>query len=174
MPAANLLVRFLEDKVRLSALSASTAGLTANARVTGEASELFKLLMGTSGKPFATPGIEVSGDAVFVQDLLHLLRDADVQLGDFLAPWLGEIASREISHIATQANDWSKQARTNLHRSINDYIREEVSLIPDGAEIERFTEGTDHLKLALDRAEARLGILESRLDKSLNNQQLSP
>lgn len=172
-PAANLLIRFLDDKVRLSALSASTAGQHADARIAGKASELFKLLMSTNGKPLASPGIEVSGDAVFIQDLLHMLRDADVQLGDYLAPWLGEIATREITHIAEQANTWGKQARTNLHRSVSDYIKEEISLVPDGAEIERFTEGTDHLKLALDRAEARLRIIESRLDKSLKNQQLS-
>jgi len=172
-PAANLLIRFLDDKVRLSALSASTAGQHADARIAGKASELFNLLMSNSGKPLANPRIEVSGDAVFVQDLLHMLRDADVQLGDYLAPWLGELATREIIHMSTQANSWGKQASSNLHRSVRDYIKEEISLVPDGAEIERFTAGTDHLKLALDRAEARLRLIESRLDKSLKNQQLS-
>ncbi len=172
-PVVNLLIRFLDGKVRLSALSASAAGQRADACITGKTAELFKLLMNTKGKPLAISGIEISGDAVFVQDLLHVLRDADVQLADYLAPWLGEIATREISHIAQQANTWGKQASANLHRSVRDYIKEEISLVPDGAEIERFTAATDHLKLALDRAEARLGSIASRMDKSLKNQQLS-
>ena len=169
----SLLIRFLDGKVRLSALSASAAGLRADACIIGKAAELFKLLLNTTEKPLAIAGIEISGDAVFVQDLLHVLRHADVQLGDYLAPWLGEIATREISHIAQQASSWGKQASTNLQRTVGDYIKEEISLVPDGAEIERFTEATDHLKLALDRAEVRLESIQSRMDKSLKNQQLS-
>lgn len=172
-PVAVLLIRIQQDKIRLGALTAAAAGQQADATITGSSGELFSLLLDSDNKPLANRGITITGDAVFVQDLFHALRDADIDWRDYLTPVLGDMVVQEIGELGKQAGQWGKQARVNLKRNVNDYVKEEIRLVPDAAAIESFNNQLDQLRLALDRLEAGTESLRERLDKSLINQQLS-
>ena len=172
-PDAVILIRIQQDKIRLGALSAATAGQQADATITGSSGELLSLLLNPDDKPLANRKISISGDAVFVQELFHALQDADIEWRDYLTPVLGDIVVQEFSELGRQAGDWGNEVRVNIKRSVNEYMKEEVRLVPDAAAIETFNNQLDQLKLALDRLEAGIESLRERLDKSLINQQLS-
>lgn len=172
-PIASLLIRFHADRVRLSALDATSLHLQPDARVTGSTGDLVSLLINTAQRPLANPQVSITGDALFVQDLFHVLRDMDIDWRDYLAPFLGDVATREAGQLGKQARQWGSQAHHNLRRSLDEYVKEERRLVPAGTEIESFNDDLDQLKLAIDRIEARARTLLSRLDKSLKNQHLS-
>lgn len=173
LPAAVLLVRILDGKLRLGAVSATTLGRSADASISGRASDLFSLLLNADKQALANRNIEISGDALFVQDLFNVCSNADIDWRDYLAPLLGDMATQQIGQLGRQASEWGQQAHANLRRSVNDYVKEEIALVVDAPELERFNDQMDQLKFALDRAEARAELLQLRLDKSLKNQHLS-
>lgn len=172
-PAAVLLIRILDGKLRLGAVPAATLGRPADASISGRASDLFSLLLNSDKQALANRDIEITGDALFAQDLFNVFSDADIDWRDYLAPFLGDIATQEIGQLGKRASAWGKQASASLRRSVNDYVKEEIALVPDALEMERFNDQLDALKMALDRGEARAGLLQLRLDKSLKNQHLT-
>jgi len=172
-PSATLLIRFQADRLSLSALDAAAIHQQATASVTGSASDLFALLLNAAAKPVANPRISITGDALFVQDLLHALRSLDIDWKDYLAPLFGDLITQEAGQIGQQARRWGTQAQANLKRSVDEYVKAEIRLVPARAELELFNEQLDHLKLALDRLDARAQSIQARLDKSLKNQHLS-
>ena len=92
---------------------------------------------------------------------------------DYLSPFLGEILTHELGQASVQARQWSAQARENLGRNVDAYLKEELQLLPDRERMRHFSNQLDHLRLRLDRLRARTELLQSRLDKSLKNQHLS-
>lgn len=173
-PSATLTLVLHERRIRLSALDVRTLQQTADARISGRASALLSLLMQPARRPLASAGIEVSGDSLLIQDLFTTLRALDVDWEDLLAPLLGEIPTHELAQLGQQARQWGTTARHNLGRSVDEYLKEEIRLVPDRAELRRFDAQVDRLRFSLDRAAARAESLQDRVDKSLKNLHLSP
>ena len=177
-PRNDLTIRFDGTRVRLSALAANTLNLEPDAKVSGSASELIALLLaGAESKPLANQNITVAGDALFVQELFKLTRELDIDWQDYLPPALvelgGDVVTRELDRLGKEASRWGQDARTAMRRNFSDYVTEEISLVPAARELDSFSEQLDQLKLAIDRAAARLAQLQSRMDNALKNQQLS-
>jgi len=171
-PSATLRIRFQEQQIRLSSLDADTLQEAADATVAGKTSSLLSLLLNSETTPLANKAITITGDAVFIQDLFTTLRNLDMDWRDTLTPIFGDVLIQELSEAGDKARHWGAAASTNVHRSIDDYIKEEIDLVPAAEEVARFSDDLDKLKLALDRAQARATLLQSRMDKSLKNQQL--
>lgn len=173
LPTATLRISFQEQRVRLSSLDAKTLQLQVDATVSGKASDLVSLLLNPDSTPLANKAITISGDALFIQDLFTTLNALDVDWRDLLAPFFGDILTQEIGQMEEQARHWSVDAKFNLQRSVDEYLKEEIRLVPDSEEVARFSDELDQLKMALDRTNARALLLQARLDKSLKNQHLS-
>lgn len=171
-PAVTLRIRFLERQIRLGSLDGIALQEQADATVSGRASNLISLLLNPETTPLANPAVAIAGDAVFVQDLFTTLRSLDMDWRDALTPVFGEVLIQELSQAGDKARHWSAEANTSMHRSIDEYLKEEIALVPGAEEVARFSDELDQLKLALDRAQARATLLQSRMDKSLKNQQL--
>jgi len=173
IPTATLRINFQEQRVRLSSLDASALQLQADATVSGKASDLISLLLNPDSAPLANKALTISGDALFIQDLFSTLNSLDIDWRDLLTPIFGDILTQELGQMEAQARHWSADAKINLQRSVDEYLKEEIRLVPDTEEVARFSDALDQLKMALDRANARALLLQARMDKSLKNQHLS-
>lgn len=172
-PTSRITLHVLEGRVRLSSLDADQLDLLPDASITGDAGALLGLLTDSGSKPLANTAIEITGDALLVQDLFTTVRGLDLDWLDYLSPFLGEILTHELGQASVQARQWSAQARENLGRNVDAYLKEELQLLPDRERMRHFSNQLDHLRLRLDRLRARTELLQSRLDKSLKNQHLS-
>lgn len=162
-PTFNLCLIFDEDNLRLNALNAGKHALPVDAVIRGSAQELLALLLDQSSGSLVASGIEIGGDAQFVQDLFTTLKRLDLDWQDFLAPFIGDVPAHELGRLSEKSRDWARKTRTNIHRNVDDYLKEEIRLFPHRNELDNFSSRVDDLRLRLDRLQARAEVLSSRL-----------
>ncbi|MBT3531732.1 MAG: hypothetical protein HOF74_00570 [Gammaproteobacteria bacterium] len=170
-PTLSMNLRFEGDRLKLSAIDCETLGLKSDAGISGAASDLAQLLFQDSAdRPLANDAISISGDAVLVQDIYRTVSELDVDWGDLLAPFLGDLVSNELRSLSKNTRQWSETAKQSVERNIDEYLTEEARIIPDKTAVESFGDDLDRLKLRIDRARAQADILGRRLE-SLNIEQ---
>ena len=167
-PVLTVSVLLERDRIRLSSLDAGTLGVAADASISAPLSTLLSLLTSRS-QPLVNTDMQISGDIEFVQDLLGTLRKADIQWQDLAGSVFGDVVSRHMQQAATASADWSKQASTRIKRNVDDYLKEEVRIVPQNSETARFAEDVHELRLQVDRLSARTQALNARLDKLISN-----
>lgn len=164
-PSLAMVMRIESGSVSLSGVDASALGITPDARIEGDASELLHLLLGDESRPLANRDLVLSGDTEFFQEFYQRLQTLDLRWDDYLAPLLGDVVTQQTSQLQEQAAGFARDAGTRLKRNIEDYLKEEAQLVPHEYAIEQFQENLDALKLRIDRVSARTQQLKSRLDQ---------
>lgn len=162
-PTFNLCLIFDEDTVRMNALDAGKHALPVDAVIRGSAQQLLALLFDNSSGSLAASGIEIGGDVQFAQDLFTTLKRLDLDWRDFVAPLVGDVTAHELGRWSKKSRDWAREARTNIHRNVDDYLKEEIRLFPHRNELRNFNAGVDDLRLRIDRLQARAEALARRL-----------
>ncbi|MEQ9022454.1 MAG: hypothetical protein RLN82_06790 [Pseudomonadales bacterium] len=148
--------------VRLVAGSGESAGLSPDATVKGNSISLLSMLL-DGEKRSSQSAVEVRGDAEFLLDLQHCIASLDLRWDDYLAPLFGDVLTRQLAEAGEDLNTWSSQARKNVTRTVQDYLQQEVRLVASRRQGDQFNRELALLKQSLDRAEARLNRIKSRL-----------
>lgn len=168
-PRLDLLVTFNGDSIQLAGQHADALGIKPDATLSGQSSDLAKLLMADPHKQaLANPELHFSGDVHLIQDLYQTLEKLDLRWDDYLAPVLGDVITEQGSRVQKEGQQWFNESRQRLRNNVEDYLKEEAHLLPHEEDLRQFSDGLDTLKLQLDRAEARLRSVQSRLDKLSN------
>ena len=108
------------------------------------------------------PEVSLSGDSAALLELAGILQDLELDWEYELSRWLGPVGSQLLGgHVRSRAG-WTRQALDSLHLNLADYLSEESrSLVGQREADARFAE-LDHLKLSLDRLDARIERLAQR------------
>jgi ubiquinone biosynthesis protein UbiJ len=155
--SASVCAVFRGQTIKLNLASSSTLMQTPDAVLRGSASALIDLLLQPAHRrALSNPALTVSGDANLIQALYHFISSLDLRWGDYLAPFIGNVASNEIDRIRKEANDWGQETRTALTDTVDDYLVEEAKLVPARFEVRELRDGIDALRLRIDRLEARI------------------
>ncbi|MFZ5724479.1 MAG: ubiquinone biosynthesis accessory factor UbiJ [Pseudomonadota bacterium] len=109
-------------------------------------------------------GIEVAGDARFVQEIVKIARDVDIDWEEPLARILGDVAARQIGDLLRGATAFLRRSADSLRRSGEDYLRHELGVFPSKHAVREFLRDVDELRLDTDRAAARLAAARARID----------
>lgn len=166
-PELHITAQFSEAGISLGGIAPETTGLKADATIRGEALELLQLLrMDPQKRALANPSIRMDGDLHFIQDLYGTLHRLDLDLQDVLQPLVGDVLSDGLGKLQGQSRDFLRDTRSRMQRSIEDYLKEELRAAPPRPQREDFQNDLQALRLGLDRLEARLARLRSRLDDS--------
>ena len=64
--------------------------------------------------------------------------------------------------ISKEAGDWRQESRTALTQTLDDYLVEEIRVVPARFEAQELSDGIDALRLRIDRLEARLRAAEDK------------
>ncbi len=164
-PSLTINLRFEDDSLKLGAIDCDTLGIQADAVISGSAADLLQLLaQDSSDRPLANDAINISGDAILVQDIYHTISELDVDWDDLLSPLLGDLLSNEFRNLSKNTRSFSEHARQSMSRNIDDYLTEEARLIPDKSAVDSFGDDLDRLRLRIDRAGAQADIIRKRLD----------
>ncbi len=109
--------------------------------------------------------VQVAGDAQFVQELVRIARDIDIDWEEPLARIVGDIAARQVGDLLRGAALFLKRATTSLRRDGEDFVRHELALFPSKHGMREFLRDVDELRLDTDRVAARIAALRVRLDR---------
>ena len=169
-PAATFTVLFESGRIRLSSLEGAMTGVTPDAKVSATASALLSRLSADAGsRGLVNPELELSGDIEWIQALLRALHRADIQWRDLLGTTLGDGISGQLISLVEASSEWAGQSNTRLRRNLEDYLREEIRVVPGQHETDRFTDQMHDLRLQLDRVAARAQALDERLNKRISD-----
>lgn len=119
-----------------------------------------------SERPDVAPAggdIAIAGDTRFVQDLVKIARDINIDWEEPLARILGDVAARQIGDLLRGAASFMFRAANSLKRSGEDYLRHELAIFPSKNAMREFLRDVDDLRLDTDRATARLAAARARI-----------
>ena len=169
-PAATFTVLFESGRIRLSSLDDAMTGVNPDAKVSATASALLSMLSADAGsRGLVNPELELSGDIEWIQALLRALHRADIQWRDLLGTTLGDGISGQLISLVEASSEWAGQSNTRLRRNLEDYLKEEIRVVPGEHETDRFTDQMHDLRLQLDRVAARAQALDERLNKLISD-----
>lgn len=156
------------DPLRL-VLRAQSGGLVlsedaeaADATVTGTPLALLAMVAPKANLAIRGTGIRIEGDAETAQAFRDLLSHAHPDLEAEAARYLGEAPAHHAMRLARRAVEFGKQAFASFAANSAEYLTEESGQLPPRAQVDVFMDEVDRLREAVDRAEARVRLLEAR------------
>lgn len=159
-PGPTLRVRIAAEATGLRVTSGDEP---ADATVAGTPLSLLALLRDDAAGHLHGGSVTIRGDAETAQAFEQLLKHARPDLEEELARVVGDGPAYHAARVARGVLSWGRQAADSFARNVGEYLQEEGRDVPASAELEQFLEAVDRVREDVDRAEARLRLLESRL-----------
>lgn len=157
-----LLIVVRGSTLKLNLASADALHRQVDARIEGSLGTLLELLLTPADRrALSNPDLSISGDAELIQALYHFASDLDLKWEDYLAPFLGDLLTREAMRASDAARQWGSDAAASLTETLDEYLVEEARILPSADEIDYFNDSVAALRLRLDRLDARLRLLEN-------------
>lgn len=153
-------------KLRLAAADGRVSVLAdddaADATISGSPLALASLAAPAAENRIRGGAVEIRGDAEIAQGFQQLLRAARPDLEAELARVIGDVAAFRLGQLARAVLGHGERIATTMRANISEYLVEESGDVPHRDEVQAFIDGVDHLRDGVDRAEARLKLLERR------------
>jgi len=151
------------------AAAGSPAAEPADATIAGSPLALLNLALGREGRgrPAASAGTTVHGDAEIASAYQKLIAAARPDLEEELSRLVGDLPARRLSLFARRAVGWARSVRRTAFENVAEYLQEEGRDVVGRHELDEFLEGVDRAREAADRVEARVARLEQRLKGAL-------
>lgn len=158
-PAINLFVMPMDDELRLM----GNWDGDVDTRISGSLIALAQLAQ-TQVHNLKDSGVTVMGDLALLADYQRLLKNLDIDWEDMLSQFTGDIIGHQTAQLVRAKFGWVKDRATSAQRLTKEFLTEELKTLPSKPELEDFYHQVDDLRLAVDRAAARV---EAIINKKL-------
>ena len=105
--------------------------------------------------------VEIIGDMRVAEGFSRLLSEASIDWEELLSKLVGDIPAYQIGTTVRKGNEWVAESAEAMKLNVAEYLSEESRMVPARAEVTMFMEAVDELRLAADRVEARIKLLEA-------------
>jgi ubiquinone biosynthesis protein UbiJ len=153
----------LRLEARADGCAVATGDAPADATVSGTPFGLAALLAGRADGRYTSAGVTISGNAEVAAGFEKLLKAARPDVEAELARLVGEVPAHYAARTAAGLFEWGRRAARSFARSSGEYLTEESRDVVPRAELDAFMGSVDLTREGVDRAAARLALLESRL-----------
>lgn len=164
-PPIHAIAFIYSDRISLKADSAEELYIEATASVSGEATDLLNTLVCNKETSLVNLKIEIAGDAHFVQELMETIQSLDIQWADIATSITGDVVTNEVDEFVEILKVWGSDAKKRMKRNMNAYMVEEARYVPPTANVEKFNEDLDALRLKIDRVKAKTDLLYRCLEE---------
>lgn len=106
---------------------------------------------------------EITGDTEVGHRFGKILSGLDIDWEEQLARVSGDVLAHEVGNRARALTRWGGRVLDNLGMDLQEYLQEEVRLLPTRLELEAFLEDVDTLRDDEQRLQARVARLEDRI-----------
>ena len=110
--------------------------------------------------------VEISGDTELAHQLSKILSGMEIDWEEQLSRFTGDLIAHWLGNLLRRARAWGVESSTTLGLDIQEYLQEELRLLPGRSEIEEFLNAVDTLRDDAERLQARLDQLLSQGDKT--------
>lgn len=150
-PAITVFMMPMDDELRLM----GNWDGDVDTRITGSLLALAQLTH-TEIHNLKDSGVTVMGDLSLLADLQRLLKNLDIDWEEMLSQFTGDIIGHQTAQLIRAQFGWVKDRTTSAQRLTSEFLTEELKALPAKPELEDFYQQVDDLRLAVDRAAARM------------------
>ncbi|MDO6563024.1 SCP2 sterol-binding domain-containing protein [Amphritea sp. 1_MG-2023] len=137
----------------------------ADVTLSGSPTDFLRLLSAAdSSEAMFGKTITVSGDNALATRFSQILIDTALDWEGLLAQVLGDLPAHEFARYLKWKASLYLHAGNSLKRNIEEYVTEELRLLPSRPEINHFTAATDSLRQETERAAARIERLRQKIN----------
>ena len=105
--------------------------------------------------------VDIRGDTEIGQQFGEVLADLDIDWEEQLSRLTGDVVAHQVGRAARAAGRWGREVGQTLTQDLQEYLQEEVRLLPTRIENKEFADAVDALRDDLERLEARIQRLRS-------------
>lgn len=132
----------------------------------GSISELMTVALATDKADALMNGdVDISGSSALILDLAKIVQQMDIDWEALISPMTGGIVAHQIGKGFRSLIKWGQDSGQTLATSSKEYLEDEVQLLVPKPLAEHFGQQVSDLRLATDRAEARLEHLRQLIIK---------
>lgn len=132
----------------------------------GSVSELLSVALASDKADALMNGdIDISGNSALVLDLAKIVQQLEIDWEALISPVTGGLIAHQIGRGFRSLLKWGKNSSNTLATSSKEYLEDEVQLLVPKPLADHFTSEIADLRLATDRAEARLEHLQQLIKK---------
>ena len=140
------------------------ARVDADVTLTGTAADFFQLLSATdNSQAMFGKTIKLSGDSALATRFSQVMIDAALDWEGILAQTVGDLPAHELARLLKWKTRFYLQAGHSLVQNLEEYLKEELQLLPSQPQLKRFYTEVDSLRQETERAEARIERLRRQL-----------
>jgi ubiquinone biosynthesis protein UbiJ len=110
--------------------------------------------------------VEIIGDSALAQQFAEALFALDIDWEEQLSRLTGDLLAHEIGNLGRGLWRWGERVRRTAGMNLQEYLQEELRLLPARAEVEPLLTQIDHLRDDVERLSARIERLQRHLDSS--------
>lgn len=107
-------------------------------------------------------GVTVMGDLGLLADFQRLVKNLDIDWEEMLSQFTGDIIGHQTAQIIRAKAGWAKDRAKSAQRLTSEFLTEELKTLPGKPELNDFYQQVDDLRLAVDRAAARVETIINR------------
>lgn len=109
--------------------------------------------------------LDISGSSSLVLDLAKIAQQIDIDWEALISPMTGGIIAHQLGKGFRSLLKWGKDSHQTLIISGKEYLEDEIELLTPKPLAEHFSQQVADLRLATDRAEARLNLLKQQIEQ---------
>lgn len=110
--------------------------------------------------------VEIAGDSGLAHQFGEFLSGLDIDWEEQLSKVTGDVVAHELGNMARGFFAWGENVRNTAGLDLQEYLQEELRLLPSRYEIEPFLADVDRLRDDVERLSARLERLRGQLTDS--------
>ena len=156
-PALQFFIMPMDDELRLM----GNWDGDVDTRITGSLLALAQLSQ-TEIHNLKDSGVTVMGDLSLLADLQRLVKNLDIDWEEMLSQFTGDIVGHQTAQMIRAKFGWAKDRAQSAQRLTSEFLTEELKALPSKPELEDFYRQVDDLRLAVDRAAARVETIINR------------
>ena len=109
--------------------------------------------------------VKLVGSTALVSELQKIFKHIEIDWEEMLTRIFGDIVGHQSAEIIRIKLNWGKDRASNIQRLTGEFLTEELRVLPSAAELSFFNSEVDDIKLGVDRMQARIERLLSRLER---------
>ncbi len=124
--------------------------------IRGTPLNLLHMSLSTDRKKFFADDVIVEGNMELAQQVLAVFDDLEMDWEDTFSKYLGDVPAYQTGRLLRHLKNMSQRFRNILSYNLNDYVHEEINVVPTKEALQHFFHDIDELRMDVDRLEARI------------------